>query len=164
LIYNACCSPQRLLRGRQPTLTSGPSRGPVFLRKTIITSYPLDVTLEVCASGFLCFIGLFVLFGLNRKGLPSGFRLLPASAQEWLIYYFHTFEAVTLVGLWICGIDRGRYIPWAFLVTLAASAIVFVSALVVWRWDHRLCYRELGFCLVAFLLAALAFPTINAVS
>ncbi len=127
-----------------------------------MTSYPFDVTLEVCANGLLGFIGLLFLFAFDREGIPSGFRLLPASSREWLIYYLHTLEAFTLIGLWICAIGRGRYIPWAFPITLGSFALVFLSALVVWRWDHRLCYRQLLFCVVAFLLAGFAFPAINA--
>jgi hypothetical protein len=127
-----------------------------------MTFYPFDVTLEVCANGLLGFIGLLCLFALNREGIRPGFRLLPESAREWLIYYLHTLEVSTLVGLWICGIGHGRYIPWAFPVTLASFTLVLLSSLVIWRWDHRLCYRELLFCLVAFLLAGFAFPAINA--
>ncbi len=125
-----------------------------------MTTYPLDVTLEVCANGLLGLIGLLFLFALNRDGIPSGFRLLPASRREWLIFYLRTVEAVTLIGLWICGIRHGHYIPWAFPITLGSFVLVFLSALVIWRWDHRLCYRELLFCVVAFILAGVAFPAI----
>ena len=125
-----------------------------------MSDYPVDVTLEVCANGLLGFIGLLFLFALNRDGIPSGFRVAPASAREWLIFYFHTLEAFTLIGLWICGIGRGRYISWAFPVTVVSFCLVFLSSLVVWRWDRSLCYRELLFCVCAFLLAGFAFPAI----
>ena len=127
------------------------------------SSYPLDVTLEVCANGLFAFLGLLCLFALNRDGITSGFRWMPSSAREWLIYYFHTLESFTLSGLWICGIGHGRYAQWAFPVTLGTFAVLFLSSFIVWRWDHRLCYRELVFCLIAFILAGFAFPAMNSI-
>jgi hypothetical protein len=111
-----------------------------------------------CTAAFFAFVGLLCLFALNRTGIPPGFRVWPASRREWLVYYFHTLEAVTLILLWFSMMDHGNGGPESFAIVLGSIAALLLSSLAVWPWERRLCYRELVFCLWMILLLTFAFP------
>jgi hypothetical protein len=113
---------------------------------------------ELCSATLVAVLAFAGLFSLNRGGIAPGFRVWPASRREWLVYYFHTLEAVTLAVLSICMLDLGNGGPELFAIVLGSIAVLLVSSLAVWPWDRPLCYRELVFCLWMILLLTFVFP------
>jgi len=120
-----------------------------------------ELVLAVCTHGLLALLLISFVFALNRDGIPTRFRVRPSSAHEWRIYYLHTLEALTLAGLYCFSIGHSPYAGLAAAIALSSFGLLILSSLAIWHWDHHLCYRELIFCVVLFLLVVFAFPAIS---
>ena len=115
----------------------------------------------VCVHGFFALLIILFIFALNREGIPAGFRVAPSSAKEWLVYYFHTVEAVTVAGCYYIGaVHQSPHTQIITVLVLSSFCLLILSSLAVWPWDRQLCYRELVFCLCLLLSVGLMFPSV----
>ena len=107
-------------------------------------------------------LGVFaaVLYGLTSEEEFRGLRVFPASAREWVGYWFRTLE-LTLVACIVLGFCRAltEFVAIAFA---AAFFLLLASSVVFWRSDRNLSISGVWFLMVA-ALSVFLFPTLPGV-
>ncbi|HEX8309796.1 MAG TPA: hypothetical protein VF614_00670 [Chthoniobacteraceae bacterium] len=101
-----------------------------------------------------------VLYQLTSGGEFDGFRVVPASAREWVGYWFRTLE-LTLIASILLG--------WCRVVTelvavsfVASFFLLLASSVVFWRSDRGLSVSAV-WCLILAALGVLMYPAVSAV-
>ncbi|MDQ3621908.1 MAG: hypothetical protein M3463_05375 [Verrucomicrobiota bacterium] len=98
-------------------------------------------------AGFAVFAAVLYLFTSDEE--PRGFRVFPASAREWIGYWFRTLE-LTLAACMLLGLCRGVTAVVLIVVAFIASFVFLAaSSIIFWRSD-----RDLSISGVCFLVLA----------
>ena len=109
-----------------------------------------DVLLTVgkIGAGFGLFAAVLYLFTCGD--VPSGFRVFPATAEEWVGYWFRSLELTFSACILLSGArivtEVGRIVFLGSVFLLLASSVVF------WRSDRTLAVSGLCFLLLAGLI------------
>lgn len=116
----------------------------------------LEPALQLTIIGLLAaLIGLYI-YGADRQDRDQGFRLAPASAEEWIGYWFHTLEFLVCACVLLARHPAFHYLPYPYgdylvWVALSLPLLLLVSSLVFEHTGSTAAKRGIRWTLLAIV-------------
>ncbi len=126
-----------------------------------------NIIFQFVIAGLAALVAVALFGGFSRSRTP-GFRVFPATAAEWVAFWFHTLEfllfcsMVALIALGRPSLPTARHVPFVRVNDLSTftamiALLLLASAVAFWRRDRALCRGAIAwFC--AFALFLFIFP------